>query len=390
MSVRFEQRIQETRWLSVTTPVAAGVVGLLITAVVLVVIGYDPVSTYRRMLDASVTSAAAITATLTAATPLLLTGLAAAVAFRTRVWNIGGEGQLFIGALLASAVGIALGSHGLAVVLPAMLIAGAAGGLAWVLIPAILKTRLHTNEILTTLMFNYIGGLLIYYVIFDSHSYWRDVSNPAALSYPQGKTLDPSAFWPTVHLAGVSVPLGLIIGVVLAIGVFVLLRGTHFGLQMRVVADVPAAGRYAGIRTTRTILLVLLLSAALAGLAGASQVGDFSHTLEPQGLPLAALGYTGIVVAALARFNPLGILVSALFVGGLTNAGFELQSATFPIGLVGVMTGLILFCVLGGEFLLRYRLRVVRGGSEVGRASGSDEAAPHAPEPVGETVPGGR
>jgi general nucleoside transport system permease protein len=127
---------------------------------------------------------------------------------------------------------------------------------------------------------------------------------------------------------------------------------------VKVIGDSARAGRYAGMRTRRKILAVMCLSGAIAGLGGASQDGDFRHQLDPRGLTQANYGYTGIVVAALARYNPFAVLLIAFLLGGLQNAGFTLQGADFPNGLVGVLQGLILFCALGGELFTRYRVRV--------------------------------
>jgi len=147
-------------------------------------------------------------------------------------------------------------------------------------------------------------------------------------------------------------------GVVLAVLLLALVRSTRFGFEMRVMGDSTSAATYAGMRTRRIILAVMAVSGALAGLAGASQIGDFGHVLDPRGLEQAQYGYTGIVVAALAMYNPLAVVVVAILIGALTNAGFALQGPGFPPGLVGTMEGIILFSVLGGEILGRYRIRI--------------------------------
>src|SRR5207244_10623484 len=135
---------------------------------------------------------------------------------------------------------------------------------------------------------------------------------------------------------------------------------TRVGFEGSVIADSPRAARSAGMRTRRKILAVMALSGAIAGLGGASQIGDFTHTLDPTGLQGAGFGYAGIVVAALARYNPAGVCLVAILIGGLQNAGFTLQGVDFPSGLVGVLQGVILFCALGGEVLSRYRVRIGR------------------------------
>lgn len=364
MPVRLERRLEEpTRWQQAVTPVGALVLAFLIVAVVLLISGHNPLTSFQQMIQAAVTGSGAISATLTSATPLLFTGLAAAAAFRMRIWNIGGEGQLYVGAVCAAAVGIAVGSSGLAVALPAMLIAAMLGGALYAAIPGLLKAYLNTNEILTSLMLNYVAGLLLDYLIEDSTSYWRDMSGTTALVFPQGKQISSAAFWPALTGGGITVPLGFVIGLVLAGLLFVLIRHTWLGYQLRVTADNPRAGRYAGMASRRNFVVVMLISGALAGLAGASQVGDFSHVLDPSGLQQPQYGYTGIVVAALARYNPIGVVVAALFLGGITNAGLNLQSASFPQSLTGVIEGVILFCVLGSELLSRYRLRLRSGGA---------------------------
>lgn len=356
LPIRLERRLEPPSWLPPALPLIAVAVALLVGGLVLLVTGHDPIAAYDRMIEAAVTAPGALSATLVSATPLLLTGLAAAVAFRMSAWNIGGDGQLYMGAIFAAAAGLLVGGRGLGVALPAMLAAGILGGALWAAVPGVLRAYLRTNEVLVSLMLNYVGALVMYYLIFDSRSYWRDLTTPGAQTFPQGKDIPAASVWPTLTLGDVTIPLGLLLGVACALALFVTLRSTKFGFQMRVVADSPAAGRYAGIRTRRTFLLVMVISGAMAGLAGASQVGDFTHTLEPRTLEAAAYGYAGIVAAALARYNPLGVIAAAIFLGGLTNAGFSLQGPDLPQGLVGVITGILLFFVVSSEILSRYRV----------------------------------
>lgn len=359
--IRLERRLGASGRVAAAAPLLAGVVALIVTALVLLVAGQDPLDAYGEMVDAAFGSKAAFSETLTAATPLIFTGLAAAVAFRMRIWNIGGEGQLFVGAVSAATAGIYLGDAGLAVALPTMLLAGIAGGSLWAALPGLLRAYLNTSEILTSLMLNYIGALLMSYMIFGSTSFLRDTESRSAQVFPQGKEIPESAFWPGfTDGAGLVLPLGFLIGAALAVALFVVMRYTRFGFQLRVLADSEAAARYAGMRTKRVIVAVMLLSGALAGLAGASQLGDVSHSLAPRELEQATFGYTGIVVAALARYSPLGVVAGAVFLGGLVNSGFALQGPDFPLGLVGTMEGIILFCVLAGEALVRYRVRLGR------------------------------
>jgi simple sugar transport system permease protein len=243
-----------------------------------------------------------------------------------------------------------------------MCVCGAAGGALWALIPGALKAFARTNEIITTLMLNYVAGLLLTYLIFDSASPWRDLSTIQTRSFPQSIALQPSQFWPTLTPGDIIVPFGFLLAIGVAIGLWVLFRRTRFGFEMSVLGDSNRAARYSGMRTRRKILAVMAISGGLAGLGGASQVGDFRHQLDadPNGMQRQFYGYSGIVVAALARYNPLAVLPVAFLIGGLQNAGNTLQGADFPSGLVGVIQGIILFSALGFEIFARYRIRVTR------------------------------
>jgi simple sugar transport system permease protein len=363
--IRVERRLAQPRWLSFAVPVASIVVAFVFMTVVLLITHHPPLHTFRRLLQAGFGGKQALNDTLVSTTPLLFTGLCAAVAFRMQLFNIGGEGQLYAGAILGAAAGIALGEHSTWLSVPAMIAAGAAGGAALALVPAILRAFLSTNEIITSLMLNYVGALVVNYLIFDSQSYWRDTSSPTAKVFPQGKNLPDAATWPTSHVGSLFVPFGLLVAIALAALVWLLYTRTRFGFEVQVIGDSPRAATYAGMRTRRKILAVMALSGAIAGIGGASQDGDFRHTLDPRGLTAAGYGYAGIVIAALARYNPFAVCLVAFLLGGIQNAGYTLQGVDFPSGLVGVMQGLILFSALGGEILIRYRVRFARGARHV-------------------------
>jgi ABC-type uncharacterized transport system permease subunit len=361
--LRIERRLEQPRWLSVAVPLGSIALSFLVMAAVLVITGHDPVHTYDRLFRAAFADSPAWTATLMTGTPLLFTGLAASVAFRMQLWNIGAEGQLYLGAVCALGIAIWLGpDQPKALTILAMSVCGAAGAALWALVPGVLRAFARANEIITTLMLNYVAGLLLTYLIFDSASPWRDVSTIQTRSFPQSIALKDSQFWPSLHPFSVVVPFGFLLALALAVALWGLFRETRFGFEMNVIGDSQRAARYSGMRTRRKILAVMGLSGAVAGLGGASQVGDFSHVLDasPEGLQGAAFGYTGIVVAALGRYNPFAVCLVAVLIGGLQNAGLYLQGPDFPSGLVGVLQGIVLFCTLGGELLIRYRVRLGR------------------------------
>jgi ABC-type uncharacterized transport system permease subunit len=366
VSIRIERRLKQPRWLPVAVPLGSVGVAFVVIALVLLATGHDPLHTYAKMFQSAFTNDGALSATFVSATPLAFTGLAAAAAFRMNLFNIGAEGQLYFG--VAGAVALALllkGAPG-ALAIAAMCIAGAATGAVWSLIPGFLRAFARTNEIITSLMLNYVAALILDYLIFDSHSYWRDTTSPSAAVFPQGQAIPDAAAWPFATIGGIAggiaIPLGIGIAALVAVALWTLYRRTRFGFELQVIADSPRAAHYAGMRTRRKILAVMCLSGGIAGLGGAAQVGNFDHLLDPRSLQQQLYGYSGIVVAALARYNPFAVVVIAFLLGGLKNAGFALQGVDFPSGLVGVMQGIFLFSVLGGELLVRYRVRLARTG----------------------------
>jgi simple sugar transport system permease protein len=365
--VTFERRLKQPRWLSLAVPLVSVVFALAVAALVLLATGHNPLTTYHQLVDAAFLQTGSLGQTMISATPLAFTGLAAAAAFRMKLFNIGAEGQMYMGAITGAAAGLYLGGRGgpSAFVIAAMVAAGCVGGVVWALIPAILRAFFKTNEILTSLLLNYVAGYVLTYLIFESESYWRQTKGFNATVFPTGKPLPHSAIWPswTIHAqGGIAVPLGAGFAVLAAVIVWLLYSRTRFGFEARVLGDSDRAARYAGVRVRRKILAVMALSGAIAGLGGASQDGDFRHSLDgdPNGLQKQGFGYSGIVVAALGRYNPFAVVLVAFLIGGLQNAGNTLQGASFPAGLVGVIQGIILFSALGGELLIRHRVRIGR------------------------------
>ena len=362
MSVRIERRLSQPRWLPVAVPLGSVAAAFLIIALVLLATGHNPVHAYAKLFRSAFTDNGALSATFVSATPLAFTGLAAAAAFRMNLFNIGAEGQLYFGVAGAVAVALLFKDQPGVIAIAAMCVGGAAAGAGWALIPGVLRAFARTNEIITSLMLNYVAALILNYLIFDSHSYWRDTTSPSAAVFPQGQAIPDQAMWPFAMVRGIALPLGIGIAALVAAVLWVLYKRTRFGFELQVIADSPRAARYAGMRTRRKILAVMCISGAIAGLGGAAQVGNFDHLLDPRSLQQQLFGYSGIVVAALARYNPFAVVVIAVLLGGLKNAGFALQGVDFPSGLVGVMQGIFLFSVLGGEILVRYRVRFSRPG----------------------------
>ena len=359
--VRLERRLEQPKWLNWVVPLASLVAALILGALVLWITGKNPFDVYQRIFERGFAGKRAFSGALEMATPLAFTGLCAAVAFRMGLVNIGGEGQFYMGAVGASYVGISLGGSPTGITIALMCLGGMVFGSVYAAIVGVLRARFNTNEIITSLMMNYLAAIFLNYLIFNSKSFWRDPDSP---QFPKGKTLNARADWNTYSIFGVNLPIAFLIAILAGSAVWVLYKRTRFGFEVGVLADSPKAARYAGIRTTSTIVIVMALSGALAGLGGAADVGNFRGLLDAKGIQMAGYGYTGIVVAALARRNPLVTVVVAIFIGGLTKAGYALQGPDFPSGLVGTLQGLILFTAVAGEILIKYRVRTTPRHSE--------------------------
>lgn len=359
--VRLERRLEQPKWLNWVVPLASLVAALILGALVLWITGKNPFDVYQRIFERGFAGKRAFSGALEMATPLAFTGLCAAVAFRMGLVNIGGEGQFYMGAVGASYVGISLGGSPTGITIILMCLGGMVFGSVYAAIVGVLRARFNTNEIITSLMMNYLAAIFLNYLIFNSKSFWRDPDSP---QFPKGKTLNARADWNTYSIFGINLPIAFLIAILAGSAVWVLYKRTRFGFEVGVLADSPKAARYAGIRTTSTIVIVMALSGALAGLGGAADVGNFRGLLDAKGIQMAGYGYTGIVVAALARRNPLVTVVVAIFIGGLTKAGYALQGPDFPSGLVGTLQGLILFTAVAGEILIKYRVRTTPRRSE--------------------------
>ena len=232
-ALRIEKRLKQRRWLMVAVPLGSLVVAHIAIALLLLATGHPPITTLRRLFDAAYLADGALTNTLIASTPLAFTGLAAAVAFRMRLFNIGAEGQLYFGAIGAAGMGLLLAGQSTTVLIVAMVAGGAVLGAAWGAIPGLLRAFLRTNEIITSLMLNYVAALVLNYLIFDSLSYWRDTS-PQALVFPQGKVLVDAATWPVTTIGSVAIPLGFVLAAVV--------RGRDLGTQLPHALRLRGAG----------------------------------------------------------------------------------------------------------------------------------------------------
>jgi general nucleoside transport system permease protein len=349
-----QQRARPPTWVTVALPVGSILAAAAVAAVLLLAVGYRPFHAYRLMLQSAFGSRFAIGETLVEAAPLVLTGLAVAIAFRLQVFNIGGEGQLYIGAICASGIALLWGDHfPSAVVIFVAILAAIAGGALFALLAGIPRVYAGTSEIVVTLMLNFIALNLLNYLIFGSASPFRD---PKVILFPQGKTIPQAARLPLVNG---QVNAGILLAVGAALAIWAFERLTRWGFEVQVAGDSGGTARYMGVNLRRKVLSVFALSGAMAGLGGAVIVLGRLGSLEPRAI-VHNYGYLGILVAALAGLNPLGVVLMAIFVAALNTAGPSMQSAGIPSSVVFMLQGATLMFVVIGEFWARYKVRVVR------------------------------
>jgi simple sugar transport system permease protein len=344
----FEPRLAPSRrWQAVS--VALALVGVsAIGAILIATSGASITAAAAAFYEGAFGSRGAILETLVQATPLIFTGLAMVVAFRARVWNIGGEGQFFAGALATIAITRAVPGLPGPLLIMGIFIAAAVGGGIWGLVPGFLKARFGANEVVVTVMMNYVMLYLVSYVV---GGVWRDPSS----FYIQTSSIPTQAWLPHLLTPG-RLHLGFVLALVTAGIVSVLLRRSVLGYEIRAVGANPIASRYRGISVGTVTVIVMVISGALAGLAGGVEVAGVHHRLR---LDISTgYGFTGIIVALLGQLTPSGTVLAAILFGALVNGSTSMQiSAGVPVALVYAIQGLTLIFVLGASVLSRYRVR---------------------------------
>ena len=351
--MRLEKRSHLSPAALVLAPMGAVAFTLVVSSLLVLWAGAPVGPTWAAVVRGGFGSVFALSETLTRAIPLILTGLAAAVAFRARLFNIGAEGQLYAGALAAVAVGGLHGGEGLGLphpVLFALMIAAAAlAGALLLLGPALLKARLGVDEVVTTLLLNFIV-LLGVSALLDGA-----MKDPTAMGWPQSVALQSELELGRL-LQGTRLHTGLLVALALALALWALFARTVFGFDLRAQGANARAGQFAGVPPLRTVVLVALLSGGLAGLAGALEVAGRTGYVTLDMSP--GYGYSGIVIAMLAQLNPLGVVAAAVFVAGtLVGADSMSRSIGVPTYIADVIVAASLLSVLVATLLAQYRVR---------------------------------
>ncbi|MEF2070554.1 ABC transporter permease [Consotaella aegiceratis] len=376
MVLRLEARREPSVAMVLASPVMAVLATLVVGAILFTLLGYDGLGAVTKIFIEPLFNPYRWQDLLVKAAPLAMIALGLSIGFRANVWNIGAEGQYVVGGLAGT--GVALLTYDMAGywILPAMIGAGILGGMAYAAIPAVLKTRFSVNEILTSLMLNYVAFQLLYYLM---RGPWKD---PMGFNFPQTVLFTE---WQTLPMVvpGTLIHLGVPMAGALALLVWFLVARTVTGFQIRVFGQAPMAARYGGFHESGTVWMSMLIGGGLAGLAGVLEASGPFGQMVPA-FP-AGYGYTAIIVAFLGRLHPIGILLAALVLALTYVGGESAQTAIrLPSAAVGVFQAMMLFFLLAADVLVRYRLvnRTVGPAVHAAKAGAVVETAPREPETV--------
>jgi simple sugar transport system permease protein len=334
----------------VLSPLVA-LLGTLILGVVLFgLLGKPPIITLQTLFLSPLSNFYGATELAVKAAPILLIAVGLAVCFQAKVWNIGAEGQFTVGAICGGAVALTFPNINNYSLLLISLIAGVLGGVAWASITAFLKMRFNTNEILTSLMLNYVAASFLNYLVHEP------LKDPKGFNFPESAPFSEFASLPPL-IAGTRLHLGIILAVVIAVLIWGVLRQTFFGFSVKVVGSSSKAAVYAGIKSDRIIWLTLLISGGLAGLAGVCEVLGLIGQLRPSISP--GYGYTAIIAAFIGRLNPLATIFSSLLMALLYVGGELVQiKLGLSLALAGIFQGILFFFLLAADILIYNRVRV--------------------------------
>jgi ABC-type uncharacterized transport system permease subunit len=348
-----EDRYNITTFRSFMTNIMALVMGLVMISIIFLIAGANPIFAISEIFMGSFGSMYGIKETITKAIPLILIGTGLTLAFRAKFWNIGAEGQLLMGAIFATWTGLTFGeSLPSYIIVPMIFTAGFIGGGLWGIIPAILKIKYSINEVISTLMLNYICAEFLTMLIVGP---WKGKER---FGFPGTNNLPDSAILGLIPGSRIHYST-LILGIICAIVLAIVIYRTRFGYEARVVGENPEAGRYAGINFLKTSLVIMAISGGVAGLAGVGEVAGIHHYLGYPAAVSSGYGFTAIIVAWLAKLNPLYAIVSGIFFAGILVGGDAIQiSLGLPAATVEIVNGTLLICLIMGDYFLKHKITV--------------------------------
>ncbi|MGB1238790.1 MAG: ABC transporter permease [Pseudomonadales bacterium] len=349
MLIKLSPRGEQSNTMSYLSPVLAGILTLITGAIFFAALGLDPLKALHTFLIAPVSDLDGFAELCVKAAPILLCAIGLSVAFRAQVWNIGAEGQLLMGGLAASAAAVLFIDQDEATwVLPLVLLSGIVGGALWGLLAAVLKTRFNANEILTTIMLNYIA---LYTLLYFVHGALKD---PDGYGFPESALFSDNAILP-VLFEDTRMHIGILFALFAVVVIWVLLSRSFLGFQVKVLGMDPQAAKFAGFKHKRLVWVAMLISGALAGLAGAGEVAGPIGQLIPSISP--GYGYAAIIVAFLGRLHPVGIFFASMLMA-LIYMGGELAQIdlNLPLAVTSLFQGMLLFYLLACDVLINFKI----------------------------------
>lgn len=351
--VNVTDRANQTPLTTLAANVGSLAAGLVAIGIIFLVCGVNPFYAIGKIFMGSFGSMYGFKETLTKAIPLVIIGCGLTFAFRARFWNIGAEGQLLMGAVFGTWVGLSWGGFlPSVVIIPLMFLAGFAGGALWGLIPAFLKIRFAINEVISTLMLNYICAEFLTLLIVGP---WK---GKMKFGFPGTDNLPDSAILGVIPGSRIHYAT-LILAVLCAVVLCIIVYKTRFGYEVRVIGENPEAGKYAGINFFRTSMVIMVVSGGLAGLAGVGEVAGIHHYLTYPASISSGYGFTAIIVAWLAKLNPLYTIVSGIFFAGILVGGDAIQiTLGLPAATVQIVNGTLLVCLIMGDFFLKNNVSI--------------------------------
>ena len=329
------------------------VFALVIGAIFMLSVGVDPLTTYLTMLSGAFGSSYSLSETLVKATPLSFLALAVLLPSAAQFWNVGAEGQYAMGAFAGTGISLFVApSLPPGLVIPIMLVAAFAMGAVWGVIPALLKTFFKVNEILTTLMMNYIAAYWLDYLVYTA---WKD---PNGFGFP-GTAVFPADAWIPQIFGRMHV--GFFVVLALAVVIWVAMSRSRFGFELKVMGESLKSAYYSGFPVARNIVIAMVVSGGAAALAGLFEIAGIDHRLQAGFL--MKYGFTALIIAWMARLNPLAVIPVAILYAGLSTGADQLQlSMGLPSSIATVLMGIILVVILGSQVLQRYRVTLTVGG----------------------------
>jgi len=351
LKITVEKRLLPSRRLNVVAPVLSTIAALLISSVPIYLGGVNPIYGYGQLVYGALGDKLALTETFVIFAPLLLCGVAVALAFTCKFWNIGAEGQLYSGGMIGALFAVYSTSLPSIISIPVMLILAFLGGAAWAAWPAILKVKLKVDEVVTTLLGNWVMTYEVAAVLFGP---WK---NPVT-GWPESPVIADTAKYP-ILIAGSRFHLGIIVALIVAAAFYVIIRKTKWGFELRGIGGNPTASYASGINVSRQIITAAIVSGGIAGLAGIGQVAGIQFHMTTDLSP--GYGYTGVVIAMVGGLTPIGVLLASFLMAVIVQGTQAMHRETgVPWALAETIQGIILLCLLVGIFFTKYRLRRVK------------------------------